>query len=57
MEEVTVWQSRALGPTYPVVFFDALRVKIREESVVTNRAVYLRWACCQMAQETSSACG
>ena len=29
MAEVTAWQSRPLEPMYPVVFFDALRVKIR----------------------------
>ena len=29
--EVTAWQSRPLDPMYPVVFFDALRVKIRDE--------------------------
>ena len=41
MAEVTAWQSRALEPMYPVVFFDALRVKIREEAVVRNKAIYL----------------
>jgi len=41
MDEVTTWQGRALEPMYPVVFFDALRVKIREEAVVRNKAVYL----------------
>ncbi|NJN63791.1 MAG: IS256 family transposase [Acidobacteria bacterium] len=39
--EVTAWQSRPLEPLYPVIFFDALRVKVREESVVRNKAVYL----------------
>jgi putative transposase len=39
--EVQAWQSRPLEPMYPVVFFDALRVKIREEAVVRNKAVYL----------------
>ena len=39
--EVTAWQSRPLEPVYPVVFFDALRVKIRDEGVVRNKAVYL----------------
>ena len=38
---VTAWQSRPLEPVYPVVFFDALRVKIREDAVVRNKAVYL----------------
>jgi len=41
MNEVTAWQSRPLETMYPVVFFDALRVKIREDAVVRNKAVYL----------------
>ena len=44
MAEVTAWQSRPLEPMYPVVFFDALRVKIREDAVVRNKAVYLALA-------------
>ena len=41
LAEVTQWQSRPLEPMYPVVFFDALRVKIREDNVVRSKAVYL----------------
>jgi transposase-like protein len=41
MAEVTAWQSRPLEPMYPVVFFDALRVKSREDAVVRNKAIYL----------------
>jgi len=41
MAEVTAWQNRPLEPMYPVVFFDALRVKIREDALVRNKAVYL----------------
>ena len=41
MAEVTAWQSRPLEPMYPVVFFDALRVKIREDAGVRNKAIYL----------------
>ena len=41
MAEVSAWQSRPLEPLYPVVFFDALRVKIREDAVVRNKAIYL----------------
>src|SRR5690242_14989904 len=41
MSEVTAWQTRPLEPMYPVVFFDALWVKIRDEGVVRNKAVYL----------------
>ena len=41
LAEVTAWQARPLEAVYPVVFFDALRVKIREDNVVRNKAVYL----------------
>jgi transposase-like protein len=41
VEEVTQWQSRPLESVYPVVVFDALRVKIRDEGVVRAKAVYL----------------
>ena len=41
MVEVTAWQARPLELMYPVVFFDALRVKIREDAVVRNKAIYL----------------
>jgi transposase-like protein len=44
MEEVARWQGRPLEAMYPVVFFDALRVKIRDEAVVRNKAVYLALA-------------
>jgi putative transposase len=42
--EVTAWQSRPLEALYPVVFFDALRVKIRDEATVRIKAVYLALA-------------
>ena len=41
LAEVLAWQSRPLETMYPVVFFDALRVKIREDNVVRSKAVYL----------------
>ena len=41
LAEVMAWQARPLEAVYPVVFFDALRVKIREDNVVRNKAVYL----------------
>jgi transposase-like protein len=41
MDEVTAWQARPLEVMYPVVFFDALRVKMREDGVVRSKAVYL----------------
>jgi len=44
LEEVREWQNRPLDPVYPVVFFDALRVKIRDEGLVKNKAVYVALA-------------
>jgi putative transposase len=41
MDDVLEWQNRPLERMYPVVFFDALRVKIRDEGTVKNKAVYL----------------
>jgi putative transposase len=41
MEEVRAWQSRPLERVYPVVFLDALMVKMRQEGRVENRAVYV----------------
>ena len=41
LEEVTAWQQRRLERCYPVVVLDALRVKIRDEGVVRNKAIYL----------------
>ena len=42
--EITAWQTRPLERMYPVVFFDALRVKIRDEGVVRSKAIYLALA-------------
>ncbi len=44
LEDVRNWQSRPLDAVYPVVFFDALRVKIRDEGLVRNKAVYIALA-------------
>ncbi|ESZ18760.1 IS256 family transposase [Mesorhizobium sp. L2C084A000] len=41
LEEVAEWQNRPLDAVYPLVFFDALRVKIRDEGFVRNKAVYI----------------
>jgi putative transposase len=41
MEEVREWQNRPLDALYPLVIFDALRVKIRDEGRVKNKAIYL----------------
>jgi len=44
LDEVREWQNRPLDAVYPVVFFDALRVKIRDEGLVKNKAVYVALA-------------
>jgi transposase-like protein len=43
LDEVRDWQSRALERMYPIVIFDALRVKIRDQDsrMVKNKAVYV----------------
>jgi transposase-like protein len=41
LAEVTAWQQRPLEPMYPVIFFDALRVKIRDDGGVRNKAVHV----------------
>lgn len=43
-EEVTAWQNRCLDAVYPIVYFDAIVVKIRHEGKVSNRAIYLALA-------------
>jgi len=41
LDEVEQWQRRPLDAMYPIVYFDALRLKIRDEGIVRNKAVYL----------------
>jgi putative transposase len=41
LEEVAEWQNRPLEALYPLVFLDALRVKVRDEGTVRNKAVYV----------------
>jgi putative transposase len=40
-EDVAVWQSRPLDAVYPIVYLDALMVKVRDQGVVRNKAVYI----------------
>lgn len=41
LEEVGEWQNRPLDACFPLVFFDAIRVKIRDEGFVRNKAIYI----------------
>jgi len=58
LEEVAAWQARPLETVYPLIFFDALRVKIRDEGLVRNKAVHIalgtsRLACAPTAARKS----
>ena len=44
LDEVKEWQNRPLEAIYPLVFFDALRVKVRDEGIVKSKAVYVALA-------------
>jgi putative transposase len=41
MDEVKAWQSRSLDPIYPIVYMDAIVVKIKDNKQVINKAIYL----------------
>ena len=41
LEDVAAWRSRPLETVYPIVYFDAMFVKVREDRSVKNRACYL----------------
>jgi putative transposase len=41
LDEIATWQARPLEPVYPLVFFDALRIKVRDEGTVRNKAVHI----------------
>ena len=41
LEDVRAWQSRPLSAVYPILYFDALFVKTRQEGPVTTKAIYL----------------
>ena len=41
MEDVRAWQNRPLDKVYPIVLFDCLVVKVREEGRIINKAIYI----------------
>jgi putative transposase len=57
LDEVAEWQNRPLDVSYPLVFFDALRVKIRDEGFVATRRSTSRWASCLTAPKIFWVCG
>ena len=40
-EEITAWQTRPLDPVYPILYIDALVIKVRDAGVVDNKAAHL----------------
>lgn len=57
LDEVATWQQRPLDPIYPLVFFDAIRVKIRDEGMVRNKAIHIALGVRAMGQRRFWACG
>jgi len=41
IEEVKMWQNRPLEELYPIVYLDALMVKVRDEGHIQNKAIYV----------------
>ena len=41
LDEVKAWQCRPLDAVYPILYLDALQVKIRDGNTVRNKAIYL----------------
>jgi putative transposase len=41
LDDVALWQKRPLDAIYPLVFFDAIRVKMRDEGMVKNKAIHI----------------
>ncbi|MDA8561660.1 IS256 family transposase [Gammaproteobacteria bacterium] len=41
LDEVKIWQSRALDRVYPIIYFDAIMIKIRTDKQVVNKAIHL----------------
>lgn len=41
MDDVIAWQNRPLEATYPIVYMDAIRIKVRHENKIVNKAVHL----------------
>ena len=41
LDEVRAWQARPLDPVYPVLYLDALQVKVKSQGRVVNKAIYL----------------
>lgn len=41
LDEVRAWQARPLDSVYPILYLDALQVKVKSQGRVVNKAIYL----------------
>ncbi len=41
IEEVKMWQTKPLEKIYPIVYFDCIVVKVKQDKRIINKAVYL----------------
>jgi putative transposase len=41
LEDIAAWRTRPLAALYPIVYFDCLMVRVREDRSVSSRACYL----------------
>ena len=57
LADAKAWQNRPLERVYPIVYLDALIVKIRDGHTVRNQACYVAWGSTSTASVTCSACG
>ena len=58
IDELKLWQQRPLDPVYPIVYLDALVVKVRDQGIVQNKAARTsRSASASTAPRTCSASG
>jgi transposase-like protein len=57
MDDARAWQTRPLDDVYPVVFLDALVLKVRDGGSVQRKACYLALAITLEVSATCSACG
>ena len=57
LEEVTAWRVCPFDSVYPIVYFDALLVKSREEGAAKTRAVYVALAIDMQGENRCWACG
>jgi putative transposase len=44
LDEVRAWQSRPLDAVYPILYLDALKVKVKSQGRVVNKSIYLAFA-------------